>query len=203
MAQETEQLSAAQRGKVRRLSQPKELSPDEEGGELNIVPFLDIITNVLMFVLATVAVTFTAIIDTQPPKPAGNSARPPSTPQLSLNVIMLKEGFFVSAIGQRIGPGCQGAGAGLAVGMSQTITRTYVDRVTKEKKTVPDYDYPALTECVERLKNISTDFAAERQVVITTGPDTEFQQVINVMDALRKNAKGDELFPEVLFGVPK
>ena len=30
------QLSAAQRGKVRRLSQPRELAPDEEGGELNI-----------------------------------------------------------------------------------------------------------------------------------------------------------------------
>src|SRR5258708_4999144 len=163
---DTEKLSAAQRSRVRRLSMPRELAPDEEGGELNIVPFLDIITNVLMFVLATVAVTFTTIIDTQPPRPAGNSARPPSTPTLSLNVIMLKEGFFVSAIGQRIGPGCTGAGAGLAVGMSQTITRTYTDRVTKEKKTIPDYDYPALTQCVENLKNISTDFATERQVVI-------------------------------------
>jgi biopolymer transport protein ExbD len=201
---ETEQLSAAQRGKVRRLSAPRELAPDEEGGELNIVPFLDIITNVLMFVLATVAVTFTALIDTQPPRPAGNSARPPTTPTLSLNVVLLKEGFFVSAVGQRIGPGCQGAGSGLAVGMSATLTRPVVDRQTGEKKApVADYDYPALTDCVEKLKNISPDFATERQVVITTGPDTEFQTVINVMDALRKSPKGDELFPEVLFGVPK
>ena len=87
-----EKLSAAQRSRVRRLSAPKDLAPDEEGGELNIVPFLDIITNVLMFVLATVAVTFTAIIDTQPPRPAGAGVRPPTTPTLSLNVIMLKEG---------------------------------------------------------------------------------------------------------------
>jgi len=54
---DTEKLSAAQRSKVRRLSRPRELAPDEEGGELNIVPFLDIITNVLMFVLATISVT--------------------------------------------------------------------------------------------------------------------------------------------------
>ena len=40
---------------------------DEEGGELNIVPFLDIIVNILIFVLATVAVTFTATITTTPP----------------------------------------------------------------------------------------------------------------------------------------
>ena len=59
----SEKLSAAQRSKIRRLSQPKEHAPDEAGGELNIVPFLDIITNVLMFVLATISVTFTATID--------------------------------------------------------------------------------------------------------------------------------------------
>ena len=46
------ELSAAQRAKIRRLSQPRELSPDEEGGELNIVPFLDIVVNILIFVLA-------------------------------------------------------------------------------------------------------------------------------------------------------
>jgi len=48
----TEKLSAQQRSKIRRLSQPKEHSPDEAGGELNIVPFLDIIMNVLIFVPA-------------------------------------------------------------------------------------------------------------------------------------------------------
>src|SRR5579883_3176634 len=140
---ESEKLSAAQRSRVRRLSMPRELAPDEEGGELNIVPFLDIITNVLMFVLATVAVTFTTIIDTTPPRPGGASTTKPTTPTLSLNVIMLKEGFVISAAGQRIGPGCQGTGAGLAVGMSPTATRKVTDRVTKEQKTVPDYDFAA------------------------------------------------------------
>ena len=64
MPKEPEKLSAPQRSKVRRLSKPKEPAPDDEGGELNIVPFLDIIMNVMMFVLATVSVTFTATIDT-------------------------------------------------------------------------------------------------------------------------------------------
>src|SRR6478735_10246398 len=88
-----EKLSAAQRGKIRRLSAPKELSPDEEGGELNIVPFLDIIMNVLMFVLATVSVTFTATIDTFPPRAGGTGARAPTTPTLGLTVIIVPEGF--------------------------------------------------------------------------------------------------------------
>ncbi|MGC4092027.1 MAG: hypothetical protein QM756_29920 [Polyangiaceae bacterium] len=68
-------LSPAQRSKIRRLSQPRELSPDEEGGELNIVPFLDIVVNILIFVLATVAVTFTASIETQPPASRGTGVR--------------------------------------------------------------------------------------------------------------------------------
>ena len=49
MAQkQPEKLSAQQRSKIRRLSEPRELAPDEEGGELNIVPFLDIVMNVLI-----------------------------------------------------------------------------------------------------------------------------------------------------------
>src|SRR5271154_5932872 len=120
MAEEQEKLSAAQRSRVRRLSAPKELSPDEEGGELNIVPFLDIITNVLMFVLATISVTFTTMIDSQPPRASGSSARPPTKPSLSLNIIVIDKGFIVSAFGQRISEGCQGPGSGVAVGLKTT-----------------------------------------------------------------------------------
>ena len=60
-------LSAAQRSRIRRLSQPKEPDAGEEAGELNVVPYLDIIMNVLMFVLASVSVTFVTSIDTTPP----------------------------------------------------------------------------------------------------------------------------------------
>ena len=75
MAESGEQLSSAQRSKIRRLSQPKHPDAGEEAGELNIIPFLDIIMNVLMFVLATVSVTFTATIDTYPPKLGGGGRR--------------------------------------------------------------------------------------------------------------------------------
>src|SRR5580704_2365619 len=118
MAKEPEKLSAQQRSKIRRLSAPRELAPDEEGGELNIVPFLDIITNVLMFVLATITVTFTTMIDSQPPRASGSSSRPPTKPSLSLNIIVVDQGFIISAFGQRIGEGCNGPGSGVAVGQT-------------------------------------------------------------------------------------
>src|SRR6478609_11088207 len=104
----SDQLTAAQRGKIRRLSQPRELAPDEEGGELNIVPFLDIIVNILIFVLATVAVTFTATIETQPPASGGAGVRKEiESKALNLTVIIVNEGFSIKAAGGNVAPGCE------------------------------------------------------------------------------------------------
>src|SRR6187402_1698951 len=109
-------LSVAQRGKIRRLSQPKELAPDEEGGELYIVPFLDIIVNILIFVLATVAVTFTSSIETTPPsgKQAGVRSTVPSE-ALNLTVFIVPDGFSLKASGGNIAPGCSGVGPGIGI----------------------------------------------------------------------------------------
>jgi biopolymer transport protein TolR len=181
-----EKLSAAQRSKIRRLAQPRELAPDEEGGELNIVPFLDIITNVLMFVLATVSVTFTATIDTFPPRAGGAGARPPTTPTLGLTVIVVNDGFSVKARGGNVAPGCNDTGAGLAVG-----------------KVNGDYDYTTLSACVKRLKNLSPDFSTETQVTISANPNIPYQAIISTIDAVRRNENGDDLFPDVNFGLAR
>ena len=109
-------LTAAQRGRIRRLSQPRELSPDEEGGELNIIPFLDIIMNVLIFVLATIAVTFTASIDTTPPASQSGGVRSSvENTALNLTIFIVNEGFSLKASGGNIAPGCEGAGAGITI----------------------------------------------------------------------------------------
>ena len=185
-----EKLSAAQRSKIRRLSAPKELDPAEEGGELNIVPFLDIITNVLMFVLATITVTFTTMIDSQPPKAGGPSSRPPTKPTLSLNIIVVDKGFIVSAFGTRIGEGCQGPGSGVAVGLT-----------TADGK--QDYDYGSLTTCAKRLKNQVPEAADETAATLTANKDIPYQVIIGTIDAIRRATDGQELFPDINFGVPK
>ena len=191
MAEETEKLSAAQRSRVRRLSTPKELSPDEEGGELNIVPFLDIITNVLMFVLATISVTFTTMIETQPPGIGGPGARAPTKPTLSLNIVVVDQGFLVAAFGQRIGEGCQGTGSGVAVGLKPNASGTQ------------DYDYASLTACAKRLKNQVPDAESETNATLIGNHDTPYRVIISTMDAIRKGDDGQLLFPDVNFGVPK
>lgn len=185
MAQE--RLSTAQVAKIRRLSQPRELAPDEEGGELNIVPFLDIIVNILIFVLATVAVTFTATIDTTPPASGGSGVRKDiESKALNLTVLIVNEGFSIKAAGGNVAPGCQGPGPGIAIGMRGS-----------------QYDYAALTDCAKRLKAASPDFADETQVSISANPGTDYQTVISTIDALRSTREGDALFTDVNFKVPR
>lgn len=180
-----ERLSAQQRSKIRRLSAPKELSPDEEGGELNIVPFLDIITNVLMFVLATVSVTFTATIDTSPPR-AGSGARAPTTPTLGLTVLIVPDGFSIKARGGNVAPGCSDTGPGIAIPL-------------KDGK----YDKAGLKACAAKLKNAAPEFKDEMGVTITADRQIPYQAVVDAMDAVRKDDQGEELFPEVGFSVAR
>ena len=182
----TEKLSAQQRSKIRRLSEPKEHAPDDAGGELNIVPFLDIITNVLMFVLATISVTFTATIDTFPPRAGGGAARQPQAPTLGLTVLVVPDGFSMKARGGNVAPGCNDTGPGIAI-----------------PKKDGDYDYPALKACAEKLKGAAPEFKDEMGVTISANPPIPYQVVIGTMDAVRKNAAGDDMFPEVTFGIAR
>jgi len=84
-----DRLSAAQRGKLRRASAPAP-SAENEAAELNVVPFLDIIVNVMMFVLATVAITFTSTADVKPP-----STKPSHTVPSGLAIVVIEDGFSV------------------------------------------------------------------------------------------------------------
>ncbi|MEB2311623.1 MAG: biopolymer transporter ExbD [Sorangiineae bacterium] len=182
---ESGKLSAAQRAKIRRLTEPRELSPDEEGGELNIVPFLDIITNILIFVLATIAVTFTATIDTTPPASKSAGVRESvQSEALNLTVLIVNDGFSLKASGGNVAPGCRGVGAGISI-----------------PKTNGRYDYAALTACAAYLKGANPDFKDENQVYISANPGTDYQTVISAMDSLRATAAGDTLFDDVNFKV--
>jgi biopolymer transport protein TolR len=180
-------LTVAQRSKIRRMSQPKELAPDEEGGELNIVPFLDIVMNILIFVLATVAVTFTASIETNPPASKGAGVRAEiASEALNLSVFIVSDGFSLKASGGNIAPGCQDRGAGIAV-----------------PKVDGNYDFASLTACAARLKGLSPEFADETQATITANPGVDYGTVIAVMDSLRTAPAGDALFENIQFGVPR
>jgi biopolymer transport protein TolR len=167
------------------MLRPKPATPPEAHGapgELNVVPFLDILLNVLMFVLATIAVTFTTRLDASlasKGSPIGSRSE-----GLALTVAVLQDGFVVSARGQRMAEGCEVVGAGLAVGRTVEGER----------------DYDGLTSCVRRLKAAAPE--GDREVVITAANDIRYDAIIRTVDAMRGGAE-EELFPDVSFAVPR
>lgn len=186
-------LSAAQRSRIRRLSQPKEPEPGEEAGELNVVPYLDIITNIMMFVLASVSVTFIASIDTTPPSIGGGKVRSDvSSKALNLSAFITKDGVQLKTSGGNIAPGCGRDNARPTIGTGVAVP----------KLEGGSHDLRTLTACVKSIKNLQDEYKEERQVTITANADTEYKAVVDVMDALRKEGD-EELFPDVHFGVAR
>lgn len=179
MAPTKDVLSAGQRNKIRKVALPAE-GGHEEGGEINVVPFLDIITNVLMFVLATVAITFTSTIESTPPRGPG----PRAVQTLGFTVIVVAEGFSVKARGGNVAPGCTDTGAGIAV-----------------PKRDGHYDYAALQACAAKLKGENPAFADENAVTITASPNIPYDALIGAIDAVRRSSEGKDLFPEVSFAI--
>src|SRR6185503_15866500 len=128
--------------------------PDEEGGELNIVPFLDIVVNILIFVLSTVAVTFTATIETTPPaSPTGGVRADNKKEMLNLTVLITSEGHAIKTSGGNVAPGCKGAGPGIAIPRHGEA-----------------YDFDALNACASSLKLASPEFGEETMVFMNTNP---------------------------------
>ncbi len=180
-------LSAAQRSRIRRLSAPKEPDAGEEAGELNVVPYLDIITNVMMFVLASVSVSFVSSIDTTPPAIGGGKVHESiASKALSLSAFITGQGVALKTSTGNVATGCQDVGSG----------------VTVPKSVDGNYDLKALTACAKRLKNASPAFKDEVQVTIIASPNIEYKDVIDTMDALRSDGE-EELFPEVHFGAAR
>ena len=92
------------RTKLRKIrEQAEEMA--EEGGELNLIPYLDIVTNVIMFLLATM--TFAAAlgdINVSSPTTASTAQlqnQPPPEPknELNLTVSVSDKGFTIAASG--------------------------------------------------------------------------------------------------------
>src|SRR3954471_5278764 len=101
----------------RRKLRPKD--HDETGGELNIIPYLDIMMNLIMFMLLSITgFAILGIVNVTAPSYGGASAAAPSDkPPLTLPVAISNkagsEGFFIAATGAVL-PGLGTPGAATA-----------------------------------------------------------------------------------------
>src|SRR5262245_54258453 len=91
----------------RRKLKPRE---EDEMGELNIVPYLDILMNLILFMLLSITglATF-GILNVSAPNYGGATAavqpENPDTPKLTLSVLISKQGYFVNSENAILGEG--------------------------------------------------------------------------------------------------
>jgi biopolymer transport protein ExbD len=173
----------------------------EEGGELNLVPYLDIVTNVIMFMLATT--TFAAAlgnINVSSPSTSAAAnvaqAEPDQQPkdELNLTVTVTEKGFTIAASGAVLYQGFSfDANGGLQ--MPGTELPTIPKKKGGDKG--EEYDYELLSKKMSEIKG-SPQAAAESKVIINANPAITYDIVVAVMDACRNGPDGKILFPDVL-----
>ena len=176
-------LTPQQRAYIRRRSTVHELDPSEMAGELNIVPFLDIVVNLIMFLLATSEAVL-AIVQIEAELPQfgrGGSTTGPKEPSLNLNVTLTDSGIIVTGSGGKLAPGCADVASG---------------RVVTVPKKNGAYDWPGLTQCVAKIKAVP-QFSDEQDVIIGADPMVQYEHVVAAMDAVRGDGT-QSLFPKVL-----
>ncbi|MEM6960847.1 MAG: biopolymer transporter ExbD [Myxococcota bacterium] len=177
-------LTSQQRNYIRKRTKFREPDPSEMVGELNIIPFLDITVNLIMFLLiASSTVAFFSQVAAQLPQyrrgGVGSRAANPAE-QLNLNVTVTENGVIVAGSGGKLAPGCENTAGGRVL--------------TVPKKSDGSYDWEALTTCVARVKE---QFPDETQVTVSADQLVEFQHLVGAMDAIRNQGE-NELFPDVM-----
>lgn len=164
----------------KRKVRPKE---EEESGELNIVPYLDILMNLIIFMLLSMAglATFGMLNVNPPSYGAGAGAAGQDKPALTLTVAIGKDGFFIAATG----------------GVLPGVTENGVPGTTAPtiaRKANGEYDYTALTE---KMKEIKSTFPAETKLMLAAEATTDYDTLVQTLDATRETPDRKVLFPDV------
>lgn len=170
-------MTALHRRTLRRALANGPSDPSEATGELNIVPLLDVVMNLIVFLMATMtAAAALMMITTELPRrgPVG-----PTTPRLSLGVVLTDEGAIVTSTAGKYAAGCTSHGEG---------------RVITVAREGDGYDWPALALCLRAIKEAHP---SETEIAISAEPLVAYEHVVRAMDTARADDQR-ELFPDVL-----
>lgn len=146
---------------------------EEHAGELNIVPYLDVVTNLVVFMLLSITGLITlGVVNVSAPKIGGDTAvvQETNAPRLLLTVAIAKTGFYVAGAGGVLG----GAADKPTVDATQPPTVPLKDG---------KYDYASLTEVLQKVKQ---RYPQETNVILSADPDVQYETLVKTMDAARE-----------------
>lgn len=164
----------------------------DEAGELNIVPYLDIIINLIMFMLVAQATLVSlGMIDVTAPSysvagPAAGTGEQDEKP-LRLTIGVSQDGFYLAA-------------SGGVLGNEEGTGELTPDGVERSKPTIPlkadgTFDFPALARKLRAIKN---SFPKTTSVYVAADENIPYEAIVKTLDASREDASG-LLFPNVAF----
>ncbi|HTN53868.1 MAG TPA: biopolymer transporter ExbD [Anaeromyxobacter sp.] len=152
----------------------RHIRAEEETGELNIVPYLDVVVNLVMFMLLSMTGLITlGVLNVSAPKIGGEGAGAQAAgdqPKLLLTVAIGAQGFYV-------------AGAGGVLG-KDAASNDQARPPTVPRRPDGKYDYAALTAELQKIKE---KYPSETQVILSADPDVLYDTLIQTMDACRES----------------
>ncbi len=160
--------------------------PPQHTGELNLVPYLDITVNLVMFMLLSITglLEFATINVNAPKYGAGAAGAAANEKRLLLTVAISKKGFYI-------------AGAGAILGQEETPGQA----TTAGEPTVPlrgtEFDFATLTE---KLAQVKAAYPNETKIIFAADPDVRYEDVVRTMDAAREH-QGKPLFYDVSLSI--
>ncbi|MFO0624360.1 MAG: biopolymer transporter ExbD [Polyangiales bacterium] len=150
-------------------------------GELNVVPFLDVVMNVLIFVLLSMSIDAAGTVQTAQRRSGRGDGAPP-VPE----VVVSARGVHVRLLGRWLGPGCARFGDGAPIA---SVRAGSLDRA-------------ALQRCLAQMRAAAAwraALAGQRQVAVRVDPRLPYAVVIDALDGVRELRPGArDLYPEPL-----
>jgi len=170
-------MNQRDKNRVRRGVQ-KRIAAQEEGatGELPIVPLLDVITNITLFLLATMTfVLATSEVSARTPSTCTHcSSR--TTPSLDLSILVTRHTVLVAGSGGVLAPGCE------------RMNSRDIPTITRDGQ-----EWVQLTQC---LVEVHAAYPDESEIILSANANVPYEDIIAAMDAARANGDAP-LFPEV------
>jgi biopolymer transport protein ExbD len=156
-------------------------------GELNLVPYLDIMVNLIMFMLLTFQVLAELkIINFNPPASGSENQigkqSDPNEKVVMLTVMITNQGYQILTNDDTLG--------------KEIIPTT----VTDGKK---EHDYAKLTaQLIDIRKRLQVGTTkVDDNLIIAAEPDIQYDVVVKTLDATRTKEDGTDLFPLVTLGM--
>ncbi len=149
---------------------------EEHAGELNLVPYLDVVTNLVIFMLLSMTgLIALGVVNVSAPKigsePAAQQAAQDQQPKLLLTVAISRKGFNIAGAGGVLG------------GPADQASVDAAQPPTLPLRPDGKFDFEGLTE---KLKLVKERYPRETNLILSADADIPYEILIETMDACRE-----------------